>query len=183
MKMNKVKYLDTDLSPVMSKETLDYHKNNLAKGYFKNLDKGTGDKDFNEAGAFLHNIFFGQFKKYSGANKPHGKFLEVVEEKYGSYDDFLKEFEDIAMAIQGSGWLYVNSKGDIKTIKNHEIKKDIMLLVDWWEHAWALDYQQDKQKYLKNIWKIIDWDIINSKMLSKTSRKEDIRNLYNKYGS
>ena len=84
------------------------------------------------------------------------------------------------MSIQGSGWVYVNSKGDIKTIKNHAIKKDIILLIDWWEHAWALDYQKDKKKYLKNIWKIIDWDHVNSLLINKKSRLERLSLLYKK---
>jgi len=46
---------------------------------------------------------------------------------------------------------------------NHEIKKDIVVLVDWWEHAWALDYQSDKKGYLKNQWKIMNWDKINAR--------------------
>ena len=68
------------------------------------------------------------------------------------------------MKIQGSGWIYLSKSGKIKTIVNHEIRKDIFLLVDWWEHAWALDYQSDKAKYLENIWKIINWDVINSRL-------------------
>ena len=47
------------------------------------------------------------------------------------------------------------------TITNHAIKKDIVVLVDWWEHAWALDYQADKKKYLENQWKIINWEHVN----------------------
>jgi Fe-Mn family superoxide dismutase len=47
---------------------------------------------------------------------------------------------------------------------NHEIKEDIALLIDWWEHAWALDYQSDKESYLNNIWKIIDWDVCNQRL-------------------
>jgi superoxide dismutase len=38
------------------------------------------------------------------------------------------------------------------------------VLVDWWEHAWALDYQADKEKYLDNIWRIIDWDVCNERL-------------------
>lgn len=182
MKMIKLKYSDSDLSPVMSKETMDYHKNNLAKNYFKNFNEGIGDKDFNEAGAYLHNIFFGQFKKYSDSNKPSGKFLEIINNKYGSFGLFKEEFQSVAMSIQGSGWIYVDFSGNIKTIKNHQIKKDIMLLVDWWEHAWALDYKQDKKKYLGNIWKIIDWDVINQAIKTKSSRSTQISNIYKKYG-
>ena len=71
------------------------------------------------------------------------------------------------MGIQGSGWVYLSRSGDVKTIKNHAIRQDIVLLIDWWEHAWALDYQADKSKYLKNIWRAIDWSVINDRLNSK----------------
>ena len=45
--------------------------------------------------------------------------------------------------------IYCDS-ADIKIIKNHQIKKDIALLIDWWEHAWALDYQSDKKSYFRD---------------------------------
>jgi superoxide dismutase len=41
---------------------------------------------------------------------------------------------------------------------------DIILLIDWWEHAWALDYQADKKGYLRNQWKIINWNLIGSRV-------------------
>jgi len=41
---------------------------------------------------------------------------------------------------------------------------DIILLVDFWEHAWALDYQADKKKYLANQWRIINWNLISSRI-------------------
>jgi Fe-Mn family superoxide dismutase len=74
------------------------------------------------------------------------------------------EFEKTAMAIQGSGWVYLARNGKIKTISNHEMRSDIILLIDFWEHAWSLDYQADKAKYLKNIWRAIDWSVINDRI-------------------
>jgi len=68
------------------------------------------------------------------------------------------------MKIQGSGWVYLATDGKIKTIKNHEIKMDIVFLVDFWEHAWALDYQADKKSYLKNIYKIVNWNVISARV-------------------
>jgi superoxide dismutase len=44
------------------------------------------------------------------------------------------------------------------------VRKDIALLIDWWEHAWSLDYQSDKKTYLRNTWKIINWEIINQRI-------------------
>jgi len=103
---------------------------------------------------------FQQYQKPSN-NKPKDGILNFIEEHYKSFDKFKEEFAKVAMGIQGSGWVYLARDGKIKTIKNHEIKKDIVLLIDWWEHAWALDYQADKKKYLENQWKIINWDHIN----------------------
>lgn len=153
-----------DLEPVMSTETVNYHYEHLAKGYAKKYNAGEGDADFNRAGNFLHNKFFPQLQAPKGANKPKGAVLELIESKFKSYDDFREEFKTTAMAIQGSGWIYLSTSGEIKTIKNHAVRTDIALLVDWWEHAWALDYQSDKEKYLDNIWKIINWTVVTDRL-------------------
>jgi Fe-Mn family superoxide dismutase len=158
-------YSKTDLSPAISKDTLEYHYEHLAKTYAERYNKGEGDSSFNEAGVFLHNILFQQYCESTGSkNKPEGKILEFIKTHFKSFDKFKESFEKEAMAIQGSGWVYLAKDGKIKTITNHAIKKDIVVLVDWWEHAWALDYQWDKEKYLDNVWKIIDWDVCNERL-------------------
>ena len=154
-------YDRNDLAPVKSKATLDYHYGTLYKAYVDRYNKGEGDDDFNEAGAFLHNISFGQLKSPEGSNRPYDAALQFIEKHFKTFDLFKNEVEKAAMKIQGSGWVYLSRNGEIKTIINHEIKNDIVLLIDWWEHAWALDYQADKKSYLSNIWKIIDWRVIN----------------------
>lgn len=164
--LEKLPYDRSDLAPVMSKETLDYHYGNLAKGYVDRYNAGEGDADFNEAGAFLHNIFFPQLKSPSGA-KPYDAILQFIDLHFGDYDKFKTAVEDTAMKIQGSGWVYLARDGEIKTIKNHQIRNDIVLLIDWWEHAWALDYQADKKKYLKNLWRTINWSVINDRLSIK----------------
>jgi Fe-Mn family superoxide dismutase len=133
----------------------------LAKAYAKRYNANEGDPDFNEAGVFLHNILFQQYQKPSDDNLPTGKVLALIEKHYTSFTGFKEAFLKEAMSIQGSGWVYLARDGKIKTIVNHEIKKDIVLLIDWWEHAWALDYQADKKKYLENQWKIINWEHVN----------------------
>jgi Fe-Mn family superoxide dismutase len=153
-----------DLHPVMSKATIDYHFEHLAKGYAKRYNSGEGNANFNRAGSFLHNKFFPQLKAPKGANRPRGAVAELIDEKFGSYEDFKEAFKEAAMKIQGSGWVYLSTGGDIKTIPNHQVRTDICVLVDWWEHAWALDYQSDKEKYLDNIWKIIDWEVCNERL-------------------
>ncbi len=157
-------YAKDALDPSMSEDTIDYHYEKLAKGYAKRYNEGKGNADFNRAGSFLHNKFFPQLKEPKGANKPKGAMLEHIETHFGTYEDFKEAFKETAMKIQGSGWVYLSTGGEIKTIKNHAVRTDICMIVDWWEHAWALDYQSDKEKYLDNMWKIINWDVCSERL-------------------
>ena len=157
-------YKERDLEPVMSKETINYHYEHLAKGYAKRYNAGEGNADFNRAGSFLHNKFFPQLRAAKGANRPRGAVLELIESNFKTYEDFREAIKTEAMKIQGSGWIYLSTTGEIKTIKNHAVRTDICMLIDWWEHAWALDYQWDKEKYLDNVWKIINWDVCNERL-------------------
>ena len=157
-------YGKTDLGRSLSKQALDYHYGKLYKAYVDRFNNGEGDANFNEAGAFLHNIYFTQFQKPTNNNKPDGPAGEFITKHFKTFDKFKEEFEKTAMGIQGSGWVYLSKDGKIKTIVNHEIKQDIVLLIDWQEHAWALDYQADKKGYLANQWKIINWNVISSKI-------------------
>ena len=159
---SKLPYGLTDLVPVISKNALDYHYGKLYKGYVDKANKGEGG-DFQIAGAFLHSLYFPQFKALAGANKPTGVSKEFIND----FDKFKEELTKAAMGIQGSGWVYMDTSGTIKTIKDHKAIKNIALLVDWWEHAWALDYQADKAKYLVNTWKIINWDVVNDRINAK----------------
>jgi Fe-Mn family superoxide dismutase len=169
----KLPYARDDLEPSMSEDTIDYHYDELYGGYVKRFNKGEGDADFNEAGAFLHNIWFTQFQKPTTSNEPNGSAGEFITKHFKTFDKFKDAFEKEAMKIQGSGWAYLARDGKIKTIANHQIKQDIVLLVDWWEHAWALDYQSDKKSYLTNQWKIINWNVISARVGIQTIVKED----------
>jgi Fe-Mn family superoxide dismutase len=160
----KLPYDRKGLEPVMSKATIDYHFSTLAKAYVDRYNSGEGDPKFNEAGAFLHNIFFPQFSTPTGSNRPFGASEDFINKHYKDFDTFKEKTLETAMGIQGSGWVYLAKDGKIKTITNHQIKNDIVLLIDWWEHAWALDYQADKKKYLKNLWRVINWSVINDRL-------------------
>lgn len=161
LKQISLDYSRSALDPSLSKDAIDYHYGKLYKAYVDRFNSGEGDANFNEAGAFLHSIYFGQFKPHSKNNNPTGSSLEFIEQHFKSFDKFTESLLKSAMAIQGSGWVYLAKDGKIKTIVNHEIKQDIVILIDWWEHAFNIDYQTDKEGYLNNQWKIIDWAVIN----------------------
>jgi Fe-Mn family superoxide dismutase len=163
---DKLKFGRDELAPVMSEDTIKYHYDGLAAKYSERYNAGEGDADFNYGGAVLHNTWFANLTPPRAANKPSGLSKSIIDQEYGDFDKFKAAFEKEFMAAQGSNWIYMDLYGNLHTIHNHEYKKtmQIALLVDGWEHAWALDYQQDKAQYLANIWRIINWDVVNIRL-------------------
>jgi Fe-Mn family superoxide dismutase len=159
----KLPYAKTALAPVMSSSTIDLHYGKLYKGYVDRYNKDEGDSNFNEAGAYLHSIWFSQFHT-PRAQQPRGAILALITRNHKSFVDFKEKFKIEAMKLQGSNWIYLSKNGQIRTIHNHQKRTDIALLVDWWEHAWSLDYGSNKEKYLDNLWRIMDWDAINRRL-------------------
>ena len=160
----KLPYARDGLGPVLSNAAVNYHYGKLYKGYVDRYNKGEGDADFNQAGAFLHKIYFEQLQSPKTGNKPHGTSLALINRRWTDFDRFKEQVAQEAMKIQGSGWVYMTRGGEIKTIRNHAQRKDIALLIDWWEHAWALDYASDKKKYLDNMWRCINWEYVNRRI-------------------
>lgn len=163
--LKKLPYESNGLEPYISEETIDYHYGKLAKGYVTRFNNNNGDKEFNRAGAYLHNVYFQQFKLHENSNDPFDEAKLFIKEHFKSYKDLKKKFKNAAMELQGSGWIYVSEKGNIETIHNHEMRDDIVILIDMWEHAFALDYKHDKKHYIDNFWKIINWDVINQRLI------------------
>lgn len=84
-------YSKTDLQPVMSENTLNYHYGTLAKGYVERYNKKEGDPIFNEAGAFLHNIFFAQLQAPTPSNRPFGVSKDFIMKTYHTFNNFKDE--------------------------------------------------------------------------------------------
>lgn len=159
----KLNYGESSLAPVMNQSTVRYHYGKLAHGYADRFNKNEGDKTFNYAGAWLHNVFFTQFRSPRNNNKPNGPISSLINSKFKSWDNFKDKFTTEALKLQGSGWVYLARDGSIKLIHNHQVRNDILILVDLWEHAYNLDYSTNKTKYLDNIWRIMDWNRLNTR--------------------
>jgi superoxide dismutase, Fe-Mn family len=158
-------YGERDLDPVMSKDSINYHYEHLAKGYAKRYNAGEGNANFNRAGSFLHNKFFPQLRPPKGANRPRGAVLELIEANFKTYEDFKEAFKETAMKIQGSGWVYLSTAGTIKTIANHAVRTDICVLVLIGGNMFGPQtINGTKNAYLDNIWKIIDWEVCNQRL-------------------
>ena len=123
--LEKLPYSIGDLAPILSKENVDYHYNVLSKGYVDRYNAGEGDPKFNYGGAKLHNLWWTQLKKPTGTNTPTGSILELIKDKFSDYKNFQEELVKTAMGIQGSGWVYLSKKGELKTTPNQSYKTDI----------------------------------------------------------
>tara|TARA_B100000965_G_scaffold406711_1_gene447466 strand:- start:2630 stop:3271 length:642 start_codon:yes stop_codon:yes gene_type:complete len=165
LELTKLAYKTSDLAPVLSKDNVEYHYNVLSNGYVTRYNNKEGDTDFNYGGAMLHNLFWEQLQKADGS-KPDGAIKDLIEDRFGDLNTMIDEMVKSAMTIQGSGWVYLNKTGLIKTTPNQSYKTDILMPIDMWEHSFT-DYipaKDAKAKYIKAMMTIIDWDQINMRI-------------------
>ena len=159
----KLSYPESGLQPVFSASLMRLHYGKLAHGYAERFNKNIGDKQFNYAGCWLHNLYFTQFRPARTNNVPNGPIGSLIKSRFKSFDAFKEAVENAAMNLHGSGWVYLARDGTIKTIQNHQVRNDILILIDMWEHAFQNDYGSNKEKYLDNIWRIMDWNALNTR--------------------
>lgn len=153
-----------DLSPVMGRESIKYHYGVLSQGYVDRFNNDEGDPEFNRAGAMLHNLFWPQLMPPKINNQPKGSSLGLIEKVHGDWIDFRDAFIKAAVDFQGSGWIYLARDGSIKSLTNQSWKSDIIMPIDIWEHTYFLDYPADKKTYMRNVWRIINWNVVNDRI-------------------
>lgn len=129
------------------------------------------DLSFHMNGHKLHSIFWANLRKAKKDNAPSGALLEKINDQFGSFDAFKVEFAGAAKAVEGAGWVALIQDGEdlhIIQIQNHNLltiaETKILLVLDVWEHAYYLDYQNDRGKYVDSIWTIINWDDVASRL-------------------
>lgn len=176
------------LEPVISKETLEYHYGKHLQTYIDNLNTLIKDTPFenkkleeiiltsdgaifNNAAQTWNHIFYFYTLSPIGGGEPDGKLKEPIDKKWGSFENFKKEFSNAANSIFGSGWAWLasDSAGNLSIEKEsnagNPITKSLnpLLTIDVWEHAYYLDHQNRRAEYTKGIWDIIDWDKVEER--------------------
>lgn len=177
------------LSPVISQDTISFHHGKHLLNYVNTLNtliEGTEFENmsledivrkssgaiFNNAGQTLnHNLYFTQFTPNKGG-KPSGKLLEMIEKQFGSFESFKEEFSKSCVTLFGSGWAWLSLKEDNTLVITQEanagnpVTKGYkpLLGIDVWEHSYYLTYQNRRADHVKDIWDIIDWDTVASRM-------------------
>lgn len=149
---------------VINAETFKTH-NKLYSDYVKEYNDGDSSEHV-KAGVQLHGLYFEQLKARKQQNKPKGRMEEFINHHFGDFDGFKQEFIEKALELDGSGWCYMNRHGVINNIENHSEIEGCAVVVDLWEHAYVQTYGANKEKYLKHIWSIIDWEVVENRIFA-----------------
>jgi len=135
------------------------------------INKLQKDLAFNLGGHVNHSIFWKNLSA-SGGDKPTGELAAAIEEYFGSFDGFRAHFTANAMGIQGSGWsiLAWDVLGQRLIIEqlfdqqgNLVAASVPLLMLDMWEHAFYLDYQNVKADYVAAFWNIVSWQDVQAR--------------------
>ncbi|WP_262852517.1 superoxide dismutase [Mumia quercus] len=120
---------------------------------------------FNLAGHVNHSVFWPNMSP-DGGDKPVGELAAALDNFFGSFDKFRAQFEASALGIQGSGWSILawetlGQRPIICQLYDHQGNLPVgivpLLMLDMWEHAFYLQYQNVKADYVKAWWNIVNW--------------------------
>jgi len=190
IKAIKLPYALDALEPSIDAETMNLHFNKHYKGYVKKLNaalpstnkqdllsivkKAKSKKDAirnNAGGAYNHQLFWNMMSP--DRKTISGPIKELIEKQYKSVDNFKAKFVEEALAHFGSGWLWLVKKGNklelIPTNNQDNPLMDsdltILLGIDVWEHAYYKKYGPNREKYIKQFLKIVNWDYCNQQLM------------------
>ena len=177
------------LGPHMSGETLDFHHGKHHKAYVDKANGLIGDSDlenaslveviraasqrgdkplFNNTAQIWNHSFFWQCLAPAGSTRPSGKLREMIGSDFGGEEQLLEALtkESVNHFASGWGWLILNN-GKLEVTSLHDADTPVahgmtpLLTIDVWEHAYYIDYRNDRPKFVKTILEnIINWDFV-----------------------
>lgn len=194
IQMPELRYGLSDLAPVISEETLNYHYGKHLQAYVNQLNtliEATEYEDmaladiireapagplFNNAGqVFNHAMYFEQLVppvKEGEENLPEGALEEAIYASFDDFETFRQRMSEAALKLFGSGWAWLvqTENGSLKIEQYPNADNPLkhgqtpLLCIDVWEHAYYLDYQNRRADYIQKIWSIIDWKVVAARM-------------------
>lgn len=176
------------LEPYISAETLHFHHDMHYAGYVVKLEElvaGTRYESMslediiresdgaifnNAAQAWNHVFYFEQLSRH-GYHTPNGRLLRAIEDTFGSVDELRRRMTTAATSLFGSGWvwlaadydgrLYIVSKPNAGTPLTDGLTP--LMCIDVWEHAYYLDYRNQRKQSVEDFWKILDWEVVEKR--------------------
>ena len=174
------------LKPVIDKQTVNIHYNKHHQKYAENLNKYIQDYNislnqiptridefpiqdrgqilYNAGGVLNHDLYWQSLNNISSL--PKGKLSKKINNDYGSFENFKQTFINKSKNLVGSGYTFLvtddNGNLTIINLPNQETPLSYNLIplftIDLWEHSYYLKYQNDRNKYIENIWDKTNFD-------------------------
>jgi Fe-Mn family superoxide dismutase len=188
------------LEPHISARIMELHHGKHHKTYvekaneaLEKLDEARARKDFgslagleralafNLSGHILHSIFWKNLKP-RGGDAPSGDLARAIAEDFGGFEAFRSQLTEVAASIMGSGWAALvfeplAQRLLICQIYDHQSNLSqggiALMVLDAWEHAYYLQYENRKADYLKAIWSVWNWDDVSARF--QAARRLDLR--------
>ncbi|MEM0381755.1 MAG: superoxide dismutase [Nitrososphaerota archaeon] len=131
------------------------------------------DLSFNLDGHKLHSIFWPNMAPPGkGGGKPGGSIADRLEREFAGFDRFKKLFSDAAKTVEGVGWALLLYDPEADRLVLTQIEKQnlmhlaqlpILLSLDVWEHAYYLQYKNDRASYVDAWWQVVNWDDVEKR--------------------
>lgn len=124
----------------------------------------------NLAGAVYNHNFFLEGIAPKAGGEPQDELLDAINRDFGTLDDFIRQFAETAVKLQGSGWVWLQSdrygrlriittpNNDTPYTKGLGITGVSLLNLDVWEHAYYLKFQNKKREYANTFFSVVNWD-------------------------
>jgi Fe-Mn family superoxide dismutase len=137
----------------------------------------------NAGGAYNHALFWKMLTPKT--QKPQGLILKKIEHDFDTIANFKKKFEEVAKERFGSGWVWLvvtkNNTLKIMSTPNQDnpLMNDVenggfpILGLDLWEHAYYLKYKNKRDEYIKNFWKVVNWEFVEKLLKMKVQTRVD----------
>jgi len=181
-------YAKDALEPFISARTLEFHHGKHHQAYVNNLNnlvpgtiyenasleniimKAEGGIFNNGAQVYNHTFYFEQFAP-DGCREPKDALKSAMERDFGTVGAFTEQFNKAAATLFGSGWAWLvqNHEGKLEIVQTSNAGcplrdgKKPLLTCDVWEHAYYLDKQNLRPKYIEDFWKVVNWKVISER--------------------
>jgi Fe-Mn family superoxide dismutase len=175
------------LEPHISGQIMQLHHGKHHKAYvdkanetLEKLDEVRADKDFsrlaglekalafNVSGHVLHSIFWKNLMP-KGGGVPSGELARTIARDFGSFEAFQAQLTEVAATVMGSGWaalVWEPTAQRLLTCQIYDHQSNLsqggiaLMVIDAWEHAYYLQYKNQKTEFFKAVWNLWDWDDI-----------------------
>lgn len=126
----------------------------------------------NNAGGHFNHTLFWDIMSPEGGGKPAGALAEAIDRDFGSFEAFREQFDEAALSVFGSGWAWLSVAPDGALFVSSTPSQDNPLMdvveprgipvlgLDVWEHAYYLNYQNQRGRYVTAFWNVVNWDAV-----------------------